>query len=359
MIPYSATRPIPSLLVVATCALLGGRFASAADEVSVATLNCEFLCRQKVHMKFNLPFDLKNHPEEERWNDREFRDARYAEAARAVADAVRRIDADVIVLTEVGRDKRDVVELHEFVKADRPHMAHGDSNDRRTFQNVAVFSTRPFTGVFRTIPGRKLYDEELDDVESERDTGVTKGMRVILEVDDQPLHVYGVHFSSERGGHEQDAQRIAQASIVRRNYLKQIHAGEHVVVAGDLNDYRGQPALRRIRGRDDIDEDLLQTGGPNFFYRKDGETTADFNSRMRDHWTYEFAGRRNQIDHVLISRSVKAACTLANGRKRMKIKFFDVPETIETTFTPLNPADALPKYPVTDHRAVKLTLSFQ
>jgi hypothetical protein len=176
---------------------------------------------------------------------------------------------------------------------------------------------------------------------------ISKGLSVVVMMDGDPVHIYVTHLKSERGGHESDAQRIAQASIVRRHYLKDLELGQHVVVAGDLNDHWGQPTLRRIRGLDDIGEDLAQTGGPTFFKRKDKETNEEFNERIRQHWTYEFAGRRNQLDHILISQSIRNHCTQRNFHKRMKIEFIDIFETIGDT-----------QHKATDHRGVKLTLEF-
>ena len=66
-------------------------------------------------------------------------------------------------------------------------------------------------------------------------------------------------------------------------------------IAGDLNDGRGEPALRRIRGLDDIWPDLIQTGNYEYF--------RDTNPGSR--WTYEFQGERNQIDHIPLSPSIK------------------------------------------------------
>ena len=39
-----------------------------------------------------------------------------------------------------------------------------------------------------------------------------------------------------------------------------LNAGDDNVLAGDLNDWRGQPAIRSVRGLDDIWPDLLQAG---------------------------------------------------------------------------------------------------
>lgn len=332
--------------------------AVAEDTLSVATMNCEFLSLKYVHVKFGLPFDPRYWTDSQRetWLQPGYRRERYAEAVDAVAKVVKRIDADVIALTEVSRVAirdgefvvpNDLTLLTAALEDVYPHMAHGDSADKATAQNVAVYSKRPFLSSSVTIPGREGYYGEPDDVESEMDTGVTKGMSVVLEVDGRPLHLYAVHLKSERGGHESDEQRIAQASIVRRNYLPHLLKGEHVMVVGDLNDRRGQPTIRRMRGFDDIQPDLFQTGGPFFFNKKDSESTDEFNTRMREHWTYEYLGRRQQIDHILISRSIKEHCTTRNHRKQMAIEFLDVEEKIADT-----------EFKVADHRAVKFTMEF-
>ena len=321
----------------------------AADTLTVATLNCEFLVRRKVHMRYGLNFDPGKWTAQQRaeWTP-DHRDQKFRESAMAVAAVIRRIDADLIGLVEVGNE-RDVRELYRYVQAPGkiyPHLAIGQSSDTATGQNVAVMSRIPITRALPALPGREFYDRELDDPDSEDDTGVSKGMWVQIQADGAPIYIYVLHLSSERGGHEKDAQRIAQASIVRRNYLRQLVAGEHVIVMGDLNDHRGQPALRRIRGRDDIQEDLLQTAGPTFVHRRGGESYAEYGRRLSNHWTYEFNGQRLQLDHVLISHSLKARCQMGGKTPGIAVEFLDA--VSEKT---------MPQ-PVSDHRAVKLRLQF-
>ena len=72
-----------------------------------------------------------------------------------------------------------------------------------------------------------------------------------------------------------------------------------MIVAGDLNERRGDPTLVRIRGLDDIQADLIQTGLFPFFEPSEAD----------ERWTYEFQGERNQIDHILLSESIKSAST--------------------------------------------------
>jgi endonuclease/exonuclease/phosphatase family metal-dependent hydrolase len=80
-------------------------------------------------------------------------------------------------------------------------------------------------------------------------------------------------------------------------------ANEFIIVARDLNDGRGQPALRRIQGYDDIWPDLVQTGDARFFGKTD----------LGTRWTYDYLGTRNQIDHILISPSIEAVTAPNRG----------------------------------------------
>ena len=82
---------------------------------------------------------------------------------------------------------------------------------------------------------------------------------------------------------------------------------EFVIIAGDLNDDRGQPALRRMRGFDDIWPDLIETGDVEFF------ATTDLGSR----WTYEFQGQRNQIDRILLSSSIEGIAVTRGIKPRV------------------------------------------
>lgn len=266
-----------------------------AEDFKIATFNTEFLTRPKVHIKFGFAFRLEN-ADQVTWNAAGFRDQKFGEAASAVASVIARIDADVIALTEVG-NPTDVAELNTRIGAlgvTYPHIANCDCTDHTTQQHVAVLSKIPFVEVLTRIPGREHYYEELDDADTEQDTGLSKAMRVSFQTQGQTINLYVAHLASERGGHEQDQQRIAQASIVRRHYLPGLSGGEHIIVAGDLNDDRGQPTLQRIRGLEDIWGDLIQTGNARYFS----------NQSLGDRWTYEFMGVRNQIDHILISRSL-------------------------------------------------------
>jgi endonuclease/exonuclease/phosphatase family metal-dependent hydrolase len=304
-------------LVILSWTLLFRAGICQGSDLTIATFNCEFLTRPKVHIKFGAPFNINDAPADvkQAWSQPGYRDQKFKEAAGAVAQVIYNVGADVIALVEVG-DQNDVEELRSEVGAlglVYPHMAVGISHDDVTRQHVAVFSKFPLQGALLEIPGRESYLSEEDDPESEENTGLSKGMRVTFQAYGVEFMLYVVHLASEKGGHEQDQQRIAQAAIVRRHYLPALKDEKKVIVAGDLNDHRGQPTLRRIRGFDDIEEDLIQTGHPEYFDK----------DKLDTRWTYEFEGIRQQIDHILLSNSVKEvtkkggikAHTLDHGNK--------------------------------------------
>lgn len=295
-----------------------------AGDLRVATFNCEFLIKKKMEIKYEV----------EALSDAE-REEKFAAAVETVAGVIRRIDADVIGLSEVGPEE-DVEALRLAVTDEdgEPVYAHKavcDSKDTFTGQHTAVLSKFPLTGVVKLLPGREFYDEEEDDPEEEDSTGVSKGMKVTFTFSGETIHFYACHLISERGGFEGDAQRVAQASIIRRHYLPLMNAGEHVIVTGDLNTVPGSPTLRRIRGRDDLYGDLIQTGLAGFFDE----------DRLEQRWTYQFQGRRQQIDHLLPSWSIKEATT------RIRADILAVTETL--------PGGKK----ASDHRPLVVTLRFR
>lgn len=275
--------------------------AHAQDTLRIATFNCHFLTRPRVHIKFGLRFNMDENADSLQaiWAQPGFRDTLFNVAAETVAGVLAQLNADVLTLTEVG-DSTDVAELRaelDTLGAVYPFMAVGQSRDTFTRQNVAVLSRFPIIDVLPQLPGREGYLPEPDDPETEDDTGISKGMRATIAAFGQAFHVYVIHLISESRGYEQDMQRVAQASLVRRHYMPDLKAGAHIIVAGDFNDDRGEPALHRIRGFDDIEPDLIQTGLIDYFPRDDWD----------ERWTYEFQGVRRQIDHILLSRSIRDA----------------------------------------------------
>lgn len=321
------------MLIAIVTACTGQDCFGQETKVRAATFNCEWLIKSNIHVKFGYPRTLKGQ-DKTLWEQPGYRDGKFAEAVEAIADVIADVNADVLALIEIGKDD-DFEALKQSIASrdvNYPYIELCKSSDP-TGQHVALFSKYKLDDVSSTIPGRESYYKELDDADSEDDTGISKGLYAKLSAGNNSVYVYVVHLKSERGGHESDAQRIAQASIIRRNYLPHLKKGEHVIVMGDLNDGRGQPTLRRIRGFDDIEADLIQTGNEEYF------DSNELGSR----WTHEYKGIRYQIDHILISRSMKGAC------KRGKINASVQPITRKFS--------GIDEY-ISDHRPFILDLAF-
>ena len=282
--------------------------ALADDVLRIATFNCECMSRTLVHVKFGLPYSKSdwNEDDEAKWKSLGTPEECFQTACGHVAKVIDQIadkGVHVLVLTEVGPqdDLDDLYAACEDVGVSHQFREKGSGTGG---QHVAICSQRALTDKIAPIPGREFYDTELDDAEAQDDTGVSKGLHVVFEAGGKKIHVYALHLKSELGGHESDAQRVAQASIVRRHYLRYLEQDEeritrlreqlgleteveteildkYVIVAGDLNDNPGEPTLRRIRGKDDFHADLIQTWHTPFFHEE---------AKWKDWWSYEYQG---------------------------------------------------------------------
>lgn len=270
-------------------------FSASAQDLSIGTFNAEFLSKSKIHVKYGLPFRLNKKPKkvQQFWENDKNRDAKLKEASAKVATIIKQMNVDVITLTEVG-DSADIQVLLGELKEigiDYPYSSVCDCKDNFTKQKVAVFSKYPIKNVWPEIDGRAIYFEELDG-DSEGETGISKGMKVTITVDQKEIGLFVLHFKSEGGGFGSDAKRIAQATIARRSIIKLLSEGQHVIVTGDLNSEKKSRSLYRIRGFDDIYEELIQTGSSDYFENTDVR------------WTYNYKGEQEQIDHILISSGI-------------------------------------------------------
>ena len=312
-------------------------FNDGIKVLSIGTFNCEFMNREKVQIKYGYGFMLAGE-DLSLWKQEGMREKKFLQALQPVAKVIVSMNVDTLVLTEVGGE-RDVKDLRDEIKnqgLDYPWFFVCDANNS-AFQHVAVLSRFPLELIQAKIPGRTFYDAELDDPEEERETDVPKALHVAFSCNGSKVNVIGVHLPSERNGYEQDAMRISVAKLIRRYSLPMIERGEHLVIAGDLNDDLGQPAIRMIRGREDMFEDLIQTGRAYYFLPED----------LENRWTYMFRGERNQLDQILITRSLKDACLEEGGIQSQVIP-------VDIHFKP-----DLQTPRTSDHRAFKVMFHFK
>lgn len=287
--PSLRTNSIQTLVVLLVSLLFHQGYA---QDVTIATFNAEFLNKKKVHMKFGLPFDIEKASKKDRkyWDDDQNRSRKLVEASDSVASFIKAMNADIVTLTEVG-GRDDIAVLDQSLRnlgIVYDHIEVCECRDPFTGQHVAVLSKFPLKEVWPSIEGRALYLLEPDG-DAEKETGISKGLKVTVELGGQDVDVFVAHLKSERGGFDSDAQRLAQANVIRRAVIGQLVKGRKVIVTGDLNSQKGTESIYRIRGFDDVYEELIQTGHSDYF--------EDYGVR----WTYNYKGEPEQIDHILIS----------------------------------------------------------
>lgn len=299
-----------------------------AQSLSFATFNCEFLLLKKIHMKYGYRYDGKDVPK--KWN----RQQRFEVAVDSVAAHLATLQADVLGLTEIG-DQQVAQALARALQRrglEYRYVEVGTSEDTETGQHVAILSKYPLSDVVPVFPNRGLYYVE-SDYDQVEETGISKGMKAAVTVGDQVFQVFVFHFKSERGGEDSDQKRLMQAEIARRVSLPYLEKGEHVVIMGDLNVEKRHPVLLTLRGFHDIQEELIQTGDNYFF--------EDVTTR----WTYNYKGQYEQLDHILLSLSIRDLCHNNNPRQKKW--------GIKTRILP-TPNDF-----ISDHNAVLVQLYFK
>lgn len=306
------------------------------QDLKIVTFNCEFLLKKKVHMKYGLPFDMKyaKSSAKQEWQDDRFRQKKFEEATQKVAAHIKTLNADVLGLTEVGNAK-EVQKLVEALKQqglDYKYWKVCQSDDTGTGQHVAILSKYELRDIIPYFPNRGLYFVESDKDEVD-ETGISKGMKATIVANNMPIHLFLFHLKSERGGEDSDQKRLMQAEIARRVTIPYLKKGEHVVVMGDLNSERRHPALLTIRGFKDIETELIQTGDSYYFEKYDTR------------WTYNYKGQKEQIDHILLSLSLKEACKRNNPKQN--------DWGIKTSIIPTNNDD------ISDHNALIVELDFK
>ena len=226
------------------------------------------------------------------------------EAARAhrdrIADILRMLDADVVMLQEVENEQVLEMLLRESLASSGYRIYFVEGNDTFTGQDVALLSRVPVEKIGRT--------DERAPVGASTDTyGVSKNMYARLAIGDTPTTIIGLHFLARPDDPTRKDRREAQAEVIRRLVVEEMNAGRAVIVLGDFNDFDeetldlggNQPitdVLARIKRADNGAEDDLhnvmadvpQVERFTSFYDRDDDDAVD-------------DGELSAIDHILLS----------------------------------------------------------
>ena len=210
----------------------------------------------------------------------------YEAKAKAIAELIDTHNANIVGLVEV--ENRAVLEKVKYYLAnpDDWEIAFDEGRDTYTGQDVALLTKfRVVRGSATNFPDeREVYFVD----GQERDVNPSKILGVELRIDNQPFYVLVTHLVSRRESN--DPKRLAQATVVRRQAVRELMADKNVIVMGDINDTPATPVINRLRGFDDIWGDFLQTAN-----------AVEVNNR----YTYIHEGEKNLLDHILISPSLR------------------------------------------------------
>jgi endonuclease/exonuclease/phosphatase family metal-dependent hydrolase len=255
---------------------LAARGAMRTDTLVIATYNIENYCPADRMTDAGYRGDYPK-PESEK---------------QALREVIRRIDADVLALQEMGPGPY-LEELRRDLRAeglDYAFCALAEAGDAS--RHVALLSKRPLAGVLVHA-----------DLEFSYRGGRERVKRGLLEARIMTaggaLTIFAVHLKSHLTEHPDDPEaalrRAAEAAAVRDCILRRVAspASARFVILGDFNDGRSSAALARLqrRGALTVAERLPATDSR-------GETWTEV-WRRRD--TY------SQLDHILVSPGLRAA----------------------------------------------------
>ncbi len=224
----------------------------------------------------------------------------YEAKAKTIAELIDAHETNLVGLIEV--ENRAVLEKVKSYLANPAdwQIAFDEGRGTYTGQDVAILTK------FRIVPGSVTNFPDEREVffinDQEYDVNPSKILGVELKVDNQPFYVLITHLISWHSPN--DAKRLAQATVVRRQAVKGLMADKNVIVMGNMNDTPATPVVNRLRGFDDIWGDFLQTANA---------------VEAAERYTYIYEDQKNLLDHILISPSLHNEFRNVEKGKRCEI----------------------------------------
>lgn len=223
----------------------------------------------------------------------EFKRDKFSEVGREnTATVIRRVKADVACVVE-AEDRPTLKAFDSDLLNYRfKYEMLLDGNDRRGI-DVGIYSRFPLGGIWTHI-----FDKKGSSTVFSRDCPEYE----ILLPNGKSLFVLCNHLKSK--GYDfngtADARRKSQAKAIAEILNKYNLSKDWVVVAGDMNDTPNSLPLKPLMSV------------PNLFDVLELQFGNDFSRR----WTYEYRGKFDQIDYVLVSKPFKSAFKKAGVERR-------------------------------------------
>lgn len=208
----------------------------------------------------------------------------------ALRTVIARLDADVLVMQEVGGDAF-LAELRRDLGFEGVSYPYGGCVD-------AADPDRRLAWLSRRRPTRIVAHTDLVWTHAGRTEPVRRGLLELhWDAPAGPLTVFGLHLKSRLTREADDpgaaGQRLREAEAIRRRILERVGNLEAcaVVVLGDFNDTKSSPVLARFR----------EQGSRRLFHPVDA-----LDSRG-ERWTYRFEREDSygRADYILVSEALQ------------------------------------------------------
>ncbi len=248
--------------------------------LKIATYNVENL--------FDLKKDGYEYPEyipntKANWNAKT-----YKIKLQNISKVIKDIDADIIALQEI-ESLQALKDLRYALKQKGLYYQYFKiANRKSTSIKVAILSKVPFT-----------YTKEVIVTSSYKYRNI---LEVKLNIKNRELYLFVNHWKAKSGP---ESQRIISAKALRKR-LKEIGYDKNIVLLGDFNsDYEEYIKFKRKRrhndtgGKTGINHVLKSIPNKNTFHNLWYDTDKD------ERWTYIFRGKKEALDNILISKSLK------------------------------------------------------
>lgn len=283
-------RPLIGILLF-TSTVLAFYSPVSSEELIILSMNTEFFFdHEPPHGQVVGSSSTNPVPTEQQWKAK----------AKAIAKKIDSTYANIVGLVEVENQR-----VVEEVKANLHNPASWnvvfeEGRDTFTGQDVALLTKYPpVQGSVTNFPDeREVYFQNNE----EGSTNPSKILAATIVVEDMDFCIIVAHLISRRG--DNDVKRLAQANVLIRHAVMAMMKNQNVIVMGDMNDTPETPAIKRIRGLDDIWQDLIQTANE---------------VPVEDRYTYVYQGEKNLLDHILLSPSLYKYFRQVSGDKRCKI----------------------------------------
>lgn len=217
------------------------------------------------------------------WNQKN-----YSIKLKNIAKVIVDIDADIIVLQEIGSLKALKDLKKEIKKQGLYYQYYSIANKKRTAIKVALLSKVPF-----------IYSKDLKVTSTYKYRNI---LETKFKINNNELYIFTNHWKSKAGP---ESMRVVSAKVLRSR-IEEIGLEKNIIMLGDFNsDYEEYIKFKSKRrhndtyGKTGINHVLrsIEKGGDNLY-------NLWYNEELQDRYSYIFRGKKEALDNIIVTQSV-------------------------------------------------------